>query len=177
EPSSVMAALEEFSKLNEAEANTLMKAGETVKAQQDREQDATAKHKAIDDWQEAQIKKLPIKNYGEMSAPDPKDVYAVTMNAWKKHLAVVDDGLKVSSKLWTEEKAKAKKQYTPFQTSLEKTHYGADASNDMSKSSLGTGQLLITGGLTKLAGESKLLYQDAAIWYERMMLYEKNNKP
>ncbi len=121
EPATVMKALEEFSKLNEAEANSMSKAGEMVQATQKREQELDAKHKAIDQWQEAEIKKLPIKNYGEMSAPDPKDVYTVTMNAWHKHISVVDDALKLSGKLFADKKAKAKKQYAPFQAGLEKT--------------------------------------------------------
>lgn len=178
EPASVTAAFKAYSDLNQAEAEAVQSFGVAVQEQQKNAQELEEKHKAVDEWKVEEIKKLPeLPSTGEMGGGhDPKLEYKVEMNAWKKHLAIMDEELKKTSKAWADMKTKYKKQYQPFETALEKTHYGDDARNNMSKSSLGSGQTLILGAVQRLVDTSKSQYDEGADWYERMLVWQKQHQ-
>ncbi|MGB2866909.1 MAG: hypothetical protein WBD36_00535 [Bacteroidota bacterium] len=173
---SVTAAFKAYSDLNQAEAESAQKLGEAVQKQMQEQQELEAKHNAVDTWQEEETKKLPEISTGESGGPDPKMVYKIHMNGWKKQLAIVDEQLKKSNKAWAEEKARLKKQFEPFEAALEKTHFGEDARNSVMKSSLGSGQVLMLSAVQKLTSASKAQYDDAAGWYEKMLAYQKQNE-
>jgi hypothetical protein len=110
------------------------------------------------------------------SGPDPKAVYAVKYKAINRHLALVDEELKKTDKAWAEQKASSKRLFTSYEKSLEKTHYGDDAKNKMSKTNLSTGQTLMIGSITNLISESQHAYQNAADWYARLVALQKTNE-
>jgi hypothetical protein len=175
EPRTVTAALKEMGKLNETNVNDLQNLNANVQAEMQHQQEVEAKHNAVNDWEAAEIKKLPIINSGGESdgAPDPKAVYSVTVNAFKKHFAIVEAELARTGKSWGEQRSKSKQLFTPYETSLEKTHYGDDAKNKITKSTLSTGQTLMIGAISNLIRGSQTAYNAAADWYDRYVQYQK----
>lgn len=174
EPQSVLDAMKELSTINEASANDLSNLGTNVQAAQQHQVDLDAKHKAVDDWKDQEIKKLPVHLVGEAGEEvDPKAVYDVNINALKKHLAIVDDELKETGKRWVDAKAKSKQLYAAYEKSLEKIHYAEDANNQISKTQLSTGQTLMIGSITNLMAKSQRAYVEAANWYDRLVQFQK----
>lgn len=178
EPQTVIACMEEIGKLNEATSGQLENLNSNVQAAGQHSRELEAKHTNIDDWQQAQIQKLPEQaGQGEGGGgPDPKAVYAIKKKAMEKHLAIVDEDLKQTDKMWAEQLANSKKLFTPYERSLEKTHFGDDAKNKMSRTNLSTGQTLMIGSISNLISESQHAYQDAANWYERYVQLQQQNQ-
>jgi len=176
EPQSVINCMAEIGKLNETAAGQMENLSGNAETAAKHDQDLQAKHDDIDAWQDAEIKKLPDQPGGGEGGggPDPKAEYTVKMSAMKKHLAIVDDELKRIDKTWAEQLANSKKLFDPYEKSLEKTHYGSDAKNQMSKTNLSTGQTLLIGSISSLISESQKAYQDAADWYSRLVTLQKS---
>ncbi len=178
EPRAVTVALQEMGKLNETNANDLQNLNVRVQAEMQHQQEIEAKHNAVNDWESAEIKKLPIINSGGESEgwPDPKAVYGVKINAFKKHFAIVEAELASTGKSWGEQRTKSKQLFTPYETSLEKIHYGDDAKNKITKTNLSSGQTLMIGSITNLILGSQKAYSDAASWYDRYVQFQKQNQ-
>ncbi len=178
EPRGVTAVLKEQGKLTETNANDLQNLNSNVQAEMQHQQEVEAKHNAVNDWEAAEIKKLPIINSGGESegGPDPKAVYSVSMNAFKKHFAIVEAELARTGKSWGEQRTKSKQLFTPYEQGLEKIHYGDDAKNKMTKSTLSSGQTLMIGSITNLIVGSQKAYEDAASWYDRYVQFQKQNQ-
>jgi len=178
EPHSVIKCMEDIGNLNEKTAGEMENLNTTAQQTIHHAQEIDEKHTDIDNWERAEIEKLPeMQGQGEGGGgPDPKAVYAIKMNAIKKHLAIVDEELKKMNKAWTEQRENSRKSFTPYEMSLEKTHYGSDAKNQMSKTNMSTGQTLMIGSISNLISESQHEYQDAADWYARLVMLEKTNQ-
>jgi hypothetical protein len=178
EPKAVTDCLKEGGKLSEQNGNEAMGLNVRIQAELKRQQELEAKHNAVDAWQEAEIKKLPVIHSGGEGddGPDPKAVFAVQNNAYKKHLAIVDGELARIGKEWTEQRLKFIQRFTPYEKALEKIHYGADAKNTITKTSLSTGQTLMVGSISNLLAVSQKSYNDAVGWYDRYVQFQKQNQ-
>ena len=175
EPEPVMAVLREMGRLSEWNAKESQNVNMNAQAQIKHQQEIETKHNAVDEWESAEIKKLPIiHSEGEGDdGPDPKAVYAVKINAFKKHLAIVEEELKRSGGAWMESREKDKQTFGAYEKGLEKIHFGDDAKNQASKSNLAMGQTLIIGRVANLIGGSQSMYNDAAGWYDRYVQFQK----
>jgi hypothetical protein len=178
EPKAVMDCLKEQGKLNEQNGNEAMSLNTRIQAELKRQQELAVKHNAVDAWQEAEIKKLPVIHSGGEGddGPDPRAVFAVQANAFKKHLAIVDGDLAQTGKSWLERRSKSIQRFTPYEKALEKIHYGADAKNTITKTNLSTGQTLMVGSISNLIAVSQKAYNDAAGWYDRYAQFQKQNQ-
>ncbi len=136
-------------------------------------QKVDADHKAVEVWQEAEIKKLPVIHDKVMDYPDPKGVHRVKLQATDKHLAIVDRELKISLDTWTKDVLKEKQRYAKFGPGFVAIHYGDDAVNDASRQMLASAQTRILGSLQLLLERSHTLWNDAATWYEKKIILEK----
>ena len=136
-------------------------------------QKVDADHKAVEVWQEAEIKKLPVIHDKVMDYPDPKGVHRVKLQAMDKHLAIVDRELKISLDTWTKDVSKEKQRYGKFGPGFIAIHYGDDAVNDASRQMLASAQTRILGSLQLLLERSHTLWNDAATWYEKKVILEK----
>ncbi len=176
EPQKVLAVTQEVGKLNELHANEAMNMNATIQVQLKHDQELEQKHKEVDDWEAAEIKKLPIihsPGEGGDDAPDPKAVYAVRVNAAKKHLAIVDEELKDVGQQWSQTKAKSIRLYTPFQKGMENIRYGDDAKNLATKRILSGAQSQMIGSMVKLAGSSGSAYKMGIKWYSSYVRLQK----
>ncbi len=178
EPKAVMDCLKEEGKINEQHGNEAMGLNTRIQTELKHQQELEAKHNAVDAWQEAEIKKLPvIHSCGEGDdGPDPKAVFAVQNNAYKRHLAIVDEELVKTGKAWMEQQSKFIQRFTPFEIALEKTHYGADAKNALTKTNLSAGQTLMIGSISNLLAVSQKSYNDAVGWYYRYVQFQRQNQ-
>jgi hypothetical protein len=142
------------------------------------QQEVEAKHTAVTEWEHAEINKLPMINQGGEAGegPDPKAVYALKISAFKKHFAIVEAELARTGKSWAEQRTKSKQFFTPYETSLEKIHYGDDAKNKITKTTLSTGQTLMIGSISNLISGSQRAYNDAANWYDRYVQFQKQSQ-
>jgi hypothetical protein len=177
EPKSVLKCMEEVGKLSESTAGQMQNLNSNVQKSIQQAQELDRQHTDIDTWEQGEINKLPEQQGGGEAGggPDPKAVYAVRMKAIKKHLAIVEEQLKKTDKEWAEQLSSSKKLFTPYEESLEKTHFGADAKNKMSKTNISTGQTLMIGSITNLIASSQKAYSDAAGWYGRLVTLQKQN--
>ena len=178
EPRSVLACMEEVGKLNETAAGQMEDLNANTQTAIQRGQKLQKQHGDIDTWEQAEIAKLPeVQGQGEGGGgPDPNAVYAIKLRAINKHLALVEEELKKTDKTWVEQRQSSRKLFTPYEKSLEKTHYGDDARNKMSKTNLSTGQTLMIGSITNLISESQHAYQDGANWYALLVQLQKTNQ-
>ncbi len=176
EPQKVLAVTKEVGKLTEVNANESMNLNTAMQAQVKHDQELEQKHKEVDEWEETEIKKLPaMPSTGEGdSGPDPKAVYAVKLDAAKKHIAVVDKELKQTAQQWAETKAKSIQLFTPFEKGMESIHFGDDAKNQSTKQLLSGGQSQMIRSLTRLAGASQSAYSMGITWYSRYVALQKN---
>lgn len=175
EPEPVMVVLREMGKLSEWNAKESQNVNTIAQAQIKHEQELDAKHNAVDEWETAEIKKLPIIHTGGEGddGPDPKAVYLVKTNAFKRHLAIVEEELKRSGSAWVESREKDKEVFASYEKGLEKIHFGDDAKNQSTKSNLAVGQTLIIGRLVNLIGGSQHMFNEAAGWYDRYVQFQK----
>ncbi len=175
EPQKVLAVTQEVGKLNEVHANEAMNMSAAIQVQLKHDQELEQKHKAVDEWEAAEIKKLPIiSSPGEGdSGPDPKAVFAVKVTAAKKHLAIVDEELKQLGQQWSQTRAKSVQIYTPFQKGMENIRYGDDAKNLATKKILSGGQSQMISSMVKLAGSSGSAYKMGIKWYSEYMQLQK----
>ena len=175
ESQSVIAAQKELGKMDEATANDLQNLNTNVQAAQKHKQEVDAKHAAVNDWETAELKKVPVIHFGGEAGdePDPKAVHAVNINALQKHLAIVDEELKHTGKLWTEQREKNKQLFTPYEKAMEKIHYGDDAKNQITKQTLASGQVSMLGAINGLIQDSRAAYTGAIDWYNRYVQFKK----
>jgi len=178
EPQAVIAVMIQLGTLNETNGRSMQNLSSEVQAEAKHKQEVEAKQNSVDEWETAEIKKLPIINQGGESGgePDPKAVYSVKMNAFKKHFAIVEEDLARTGKSWEEQRVKSKQLFSPYEQGLEKIHYGDDAKNKMTKTNLSSGQTLMIGSIRNLIGVSQTAYNDAAGWYDRYVLFQKQNQ-
>ena len=176
EPRSVIEVEKEMSKLSETNAGDLQNINAIAQAEARHQQELEAQHKAVDDWETAEMKNLPIIHTGGEGGdePDPKAVFALKVNVCKKHIAVVDEELKQTGKVWADAKAKRIALYTPYEKGLEKIHYGDDAKNLITRQTLSSGQTLMIGSITNLIQGSQEAFNSALDWYDRYVQLLKN---
>jgi hypothetical protein len=172
ESEAVNKVMQDCSQLTEESTRNLGSANDEMKRQAKRVQDLEASHKAVDQWESAEIDKLPRAG-GEGVEHDPKAVAAVRLKAINKHIAVVDEDLKQIGKAWADTKAKSKQQFAEYEADLEKIHFGDDAQNNTSKTQISTGQSKMIGALSGLVRDSKNSYLDAAPWYKKLVDFQK----
>jgi hypothetical protein len=178
EPQAVIAVLKETGNITETNANEAQNLNVTVQAEMQHQQEVEAKHNAVNDWEEAAIKKLPVIHTGGEGGdePDPKAVLAVKANAFKKHFAIVETELARTGKSWAEQRTKSKLLFTPYEQGLEKIHYGDDAKNKITKQNLSTGQTFMIGSITNLIAGSQKAFNEAAGWYDRFAQFQKQSQ-
>ncbi|MCX6150520.1 MAG: hypothetical protein NTX22_08370 [Ignavibacteriales bacterium] len=173
ESPAVIKAFQDASELTQAYSTELQKVMSNYPAEAEYAQKLEAKHKEIDDWERAEIEKLPNLSTGEMSYKDPQLVHNIKLKAAEKHIAVVDEELQVFGGKWADMKEKAKLRCAPFNESLAKCHYGNDAKNKMMVQSFASGQQLIINTIIGLIAESSKAYETSAPYYARKVKIEK----
>jgi hypothetical protein len=131
------------------------------------------KHTGIDDWERSEIVKLPQISSGEMSAPDPKEVKRVKLEAADKHIKIADEELKYISGRWAELKDNYKQHAFPFCQSLTKSKYGDSAQNKSWVNLFGTGQTLVVNMILDLLMQSANAYNYGAKFYAERVRIEK----
>jgi hypothetical protein len=178
EPRAVTAALKEMGKLNETNANDLQNLSVNMQVEMRHQQELEAKHTTVTEWARAEINKLPMIDQGGEAGggPDPKAVHNLNISTFKKHFAIVEAELARTGKSWTEQRTNSKKLFTPYETSLEKIHYGDDAKNKITKTTLSTGQTLMIGSISNLISGSQKAHNDAANWYDRYVQFQKQSQ-
>ena len=169
----VTSVLRELGTINTDIGKEDLKRNQQAMAELAHRQKVDADHKAIDVWQEAEIKKLPVIQDKVMEYPDPKGVHRVKLQAIDKHLAIVDRELKISLDTWTKDVSKEKLRYAKFGPGFIAIHYGDDAVNNASRQMLASAQTRILGSLQMLLERSHTLWNDAATWYEKKIILEK----
>jgi len=143
------------------------------KAKADHDKEVSDKHNAIDEWEKAEISKLPRISSGEMAEADPKEVKRVKLEAADKHIKIADEELKYISGKWAETKEKYKQNTIPFCQALTKCKYGDEAQNKSWVNLFGTGQSLVINLISGLIKESEEAYNYGAKYYADRLNIEK----
>lgn len=143
------------------------------KTMADHDKEVADKHTGIDEWEKAEIAKLPRITSGEMSEPDPKEVKRVNLEAANKHIKISDEELKYISGKWADLKGKYKQHATPFCQSLAKCKFGDAAQNKSWVNLFGTGQALVINLISELIKESEDASNYGARYYAEKVRIEK----
>jgi hypothetical protein len=163
------------SELNQFMSGQVQELMNNYKIKADHDKQVEDKHTGIDDWEKSEIAKLPQISSGEMSAPDPKEVKRVKLEAAGKHIKIADDELKYIAGKWTELKDKYKQQAIPFCQSLAKSKYGDAAQNKSWVNLFGTGQTLVVNMISDLLTQSANAYNYGARYFAGKVIIEKGN--
>jgi hypothetical protein len=169
----VVKAFKDASELTQATSNDVQKISSTYQIEIEHQKMLEQKHKEIDDWEIAEIDKLPNFSTGEMSYKDPKSVKAVKLKASDKHIAVVDEELKSIDTTWANLKTKYKTRCSPFNESLAKCRYGEDAKTKGWIQVFANAQQLIINNVIDLLTQSQKSFNDAAPYYTRKVKLDK----
>lgn len=173
ESEEVIAAQEEYSRLNERIAGENLSARFTLRVTELKTARAR-KHDEVEAWYAAEHKKIPLVSYDEAGkAPEPKAEYALKQAAMNKHFAVENEYLQTLLTHWPEEIAFLKTLYMPFQQKLAAINYGEDAENIETKRTLAGGQQIMFGASGVLPEISRAATEEAAQWQLRKLELEK----
>jgi len=165
ESEDVIAAQEEYAKLNERFALDMQNTEARYKKQTDLKQARERKHEEVNAWYTAEHKKIPLVSYDEAGRyPEPKAEYALKQAAMDKHFTVENEYLQALLKYWPEEINYLKTLYTPFQQKLAAINYGEDAENIETKRLLVGGQTSMLGSVEALIKLSRAATEEAVKW-------------
>jgi hypothetical protein len=145
------------------------------KAMSDSELAVKETHNQVDEWKNAEIKKLPQYSSGEMSAPDPKEVKRVNLEAAEKHIKLADIELKKIAKQWAELKMQFAQPAKLYCESLVKCKYGDAVQNKSWLNLFGLGQGQVITLISELAKRSAEAYNYGAKYYADKVAIEKGN--
>jgi len=174
ESEEVIAAQEEYGKLNERLALDGQNPNERFKKQAELTMARERKHDEINTWYTAEHKKIPLVSFGEAGRyPEPKAEYALKQAAMDKHFAAENEYLQALLKHWPEEIAYLKTLYTPFQENLATINYGEEAENVETKRLLVGGQTSMLNSVDALVKLSRTATEEAMKWQFGKMELEK----
>lgn len=169
----VIAVMQEYGKINEESGNEDSRRNEETEAELAHRQKIEKEHAALDAWQDAETKKLPVLHEKTVDYPEPKALHRLKLEAMDKHLAIVDRELKSSIAKWKNDIDREKLRYGKFSSDLAAIHYGDDAANDITRNSILTEQNRMVNSLQMLLARSNARWNDAATWYEKKIEIEK----
>ncbi|MBI5020938.1 MAG: hypothetical protein HZB59_05835 [Ignavibacteriales bacterium] len=124
-------------------------------------------HNDINEWEQAEIKKLPQISGGEMSAPDPAMLKALNLKAADKHIAAANKRLEQIKTRWQASVDRIKSRYTTFYKKLVAADYASGTKNFSSKKILSDAQMIIFKDIASQVQISRKAYEDAAMWQAR----------
>ena len=172
EPPQVITVMQDAGKINEEIGADAGHMNEHSQAEIAHRQKIDKEHAAVDAWQEAETKKLPVVHELTGDYPEPKALHALKLAAIDKHLAIVDRELQLSIVTWKKDIEREKVRYGKFSTDLAAIHYGDDATNDVTRNSIMNAQSRMVNSLQMLLGRSNVLWNDAATWYQKRVSLE-----
>jgi len=165
ESEEVKDAFAKESELNQFMSTQVQEQMNNYKTKAGHEKEVEDKHNGINEWENAEISKLPKISSGEMAEPDPKEVKRVKLEAADKHIKIADEELRYISRKWAETKEKYKQHSIPFCQALAKCKYGDEAQNKSWVNLFGTGQTLVVNLISGLIKESEEAYNYGARYY------------
>ncbi len=137
------------------------------------------RHRLIDQWQETEIKKLPIVERNEAgSFPDQAKVQEIERQAMEKHLKVVEADLKYYAADWQKKKQELKQLVAPFNEALAKARYGEGFTEGVEGEfvkALAGYQSTMFQNVASLNSLSKDNHEYAAHWYVSKLKLEKEH--
>ncbi len=160
----VQAALSEWQKVyngiqTEVQRSTVEQQEETRIREADTKADTD-----IDDWERAEIEKLPQISSGEMSAPDPAKVKVVHLKAAGRHIAYADKRLGQIQQSWSASLKRTKIRFTSFHQKLVAADYASASKNFSTLKILSDAQLMILNDITSLVQLSRAAYEESGRW-------------
>lgn len=134
-------------------------------AQSALQQKYSDKHREVDAWTEAEIKKLPMISYGEYGHDhDPEKVQAVKKQGLGKHRDLADAMMKESAELFVQFRQQSRERMTPLNDALKKVNFGANYDFGINYSSvLGAQMFLLQEPNVLLTNEIEVI-NEVARW-------------
>jgi hypothetical protein len=169
----VIKAFKDAGDLTQAVSSDFQKSSVNYQIEIDHQKTLEQKHSEINDWEKAEIDKLPNFSTGEMSYKDPQSLKSVKLKAAEKHIIVVNEELKSFAGKWAELKNKYKLRCSPYNESLAKCNYGEDAKTKGWIQVFANAQQLIINYVIDLIAQSKKAYETAAPYFANKVRIEK----
>ncbi|MBC7922868.1 MAG: hypothetical protein H7Z75_17460 [Ferruginibacter sp.] len=137
------------------------------------------RHRRVGEWQETEIKKLPIVERNEAgSFPDPAKVREIERQATAQHLKLVAADLKYYAADWQQKKRELKQLVAPFNEALAKARFGEGftegAEGEFVKALAGY-QSTMFQHVASLNNRSQNAHEYAARWYVNKLTLEKEH--
>lgn len=173
DPPPIRAALDEWQKIYMSLQPEYVNSGAVVKEEIRIQEEYEKGHAEINDWEKAEIDKLPQISSGEMSAPDPAMVKVVQLKAADRHIAFANRRLGVIRSAWNAYAEKTKSRYGIFYQKLMAADYALDSKNFSTKKTLADAQMMLLTDIGRLVSKSRTAYEESAQWMARRIEIEQ----
>lgn len=148
-----------------------------LERQQALETQYEAQHRAVDQWTEAEIKKLPMISFGEYGHDhDPAKVAAIRRQGFDKHCEIANAMMKDLSVLCMENRRNTQSQLTPLNDALKSVQYGAAYNFGLHYPLVLQTQSMMLGALYNLLQNEMNLQESVARWERERRFFAAQHK-